>query len=81
MKNIFTYSLTLALIAILFVQNANAANPPVTVTGSTGANNTYSFLKSAFDAINANPNQSGMNKTPKLISKNNKYSPTINLIP
>jgi hypothetical protein len=61
MKRTITFLFTLALAWGIFIQHANAANPPVTVTGSNGANNTYSYLKSAFDAINANPDQSGMN--------------------
>ncbi|MEI7504812.1 MAG: hypothetical protein WCJ61_16175, partial [Paludibacter sp.] len=34
---------------------------PVNVSGSTGANGSYTTLKAAFDAINSNTNQSGNN--------------------
>jgi hypothetical protein len=61
MKNIFTFSLMLALVAILFVQNAKAVGG-VTVTGSGGsANATYGTLKAAFDALNLVTTQAGNN--------------------
>ena len=46
------------LFSILFGGRANAQ---VTVTGSTGANATYSTLGAAFTAINGQTNQSGNN--------------------
>ena len=53
MKRIFLSLLGLTLFASAsFAQN-------VTVTGSTGANATYATLKAAFDALNANTNQTG----------------------
>src|ERR1700674_660725 len=42
---------------ILFASASSAQN--VTVSGSTGANSTYATLKAAFDALNANTNQTG----------------------
>ncbi len=42
---------------------AGSASAQVTVSGSTGANSTYTTLKAAFDALNANGNQSGNNIT------------------
>ena len=53
MKRISLFLLGLTLFASVgFGQN-------VTVTGSTGANATYATLKAAFDALNANANQTG----------------------
>ena len=53
MKRIFFSLFGLTLFASAsFGQN-------VTVTGSTGANSTYATLKAAFDALNANTNQTG----------------------
>jgi hypothetical protein len=58
MKKTFTVLFVLALTAGIWVQTADAQ---VTVTGSTGANATYTTLKLAFDAINANTNQNSNN--------------------
>ncbi|MCX6248682.1 MAG: hypothetical protein NTW10_13240 [Bacteroidetes bacterium] len=55
-KNILLISL---LIVVSFILNSQAFSQ-VTVSGSNGANGTYSTLKLAFDAINANSVQTGM---------------------
>ena len=44
-----------------FVGMAGKLSAQVTVAGSNGANSTYTTLELAFDAINANVNQSGKN--------------------
>jgi len=49
-----------SMLAMLIIINSNIL-AQVTVTGSTGANGSYSTLKGAFDAINANSNQTGNN--------------------
>ncbi len=61
MKKYSTLFLLLVLASGLVMQSAIAAPNPVTVSGSTGADATYTTLKAAFDAINANTNQSGKN--------------------
>ncbi|MCK9421672.1 MAG: T9SS type A sorting domain-containing protein [Bacteroidales bacterium] len=59
MKKLTTILIAWALVAILFVQNANAQ---VTVSGSGGsANGTYTTLKAAFDALNLVTTQAGNN--------------------
>src|SRR5438477_2461820 len=53
MKRVFLSILGLTVCATAsFAQN-------VSVAGSTGANATYATLKAAFDALNANSNQTG----------------------
>jgi len=55
MKTIF-YSIILVLISAISFQTSNAQ---VTIVNSTGVDGTYSTLKAAFDAMNANPTQTG----------------------
>lgn len=52
-------SLLFAATLILSISEVFSSN--VDVTGSTGADGTYSTLKDAFDAINSNTNQAGNN--------------------
>ena len=49
------------LLLLTLVLFSNLIKAQVTVTGSTGANASYATLKAAFDAINANPTQTGNN--------------------
>ena len=49
----------------LFASASFAQN--VTVAGSTGANATYATLKAAFDALNANTNQTGNTITVSIV--------------
>jgi trimeric autotransporter adhesin len=49
-----------AAVGLIFLASAGAA-AGVTVSGSTGANGSYTTLKGAFDAINANLTQTGNN--------------------
>src|SRR5207253_2687795 len=56
----------LCLLGLTLCASASLAQN-VTVAGSTGANATYATLKAAFDALNANANQTGNTITVSII--------------
>ncbi|MFZ4521261.1 MAG: beta strand repeat-containing protein, partial [Bacteroidales bacterium] len=70
------FLLAMALVAMVLLQTANAQ---VTVTGSTGANATYTTLGAAFTAINTNTNQSGNNIVITITASTNESTTTASL--
>lgn len=78
MKN--KYKLNLGLKAVLLgiiISAAVAVQAQVTVAGSTGADGPYTTLKGAFDALNANSNQTGNTITISLTASTTETLPAV----
>ncbi|MFY9309114.1 MAG: PKD-like domain-containing protein [Bacteroidia bacterium] len=74
------YSLNLRMGAMLLgimLSAAVAVKAQVTVAGSTGANGSYTTLKDAFDALNANSNQAGNTITISLSAGTTELAPAV----
>lgn len=78
MKKKYNFKLRLGavLLGIVLITSL-AVKAQVTVAGSTGANGSYTTLKAAFDALNANANQTGNTITISLTASTTEFAPAV----